>query len=57
MKRLSAKLVVFFSIFIAILLLVVSGAVYQFTKTQIEKDVEVQSQSQVKELKETIHTY
>ncbi|MCM3796391.1 MULTISPECIES: methyl-accepting chemotaxis protein [Priestia] len=57
MKRLSAKLVVFFSIFIAILLLVVSGAVYQFTKTQIEQDVEVQSQSQVKELKETIHTY
>ncbi len=48
MKRLSAKLVVFFSIFIAILLLVVSGAVYQFTKTQIEKDVEIQSQSQLK---------
>ncbi|TYR79054.1 methyl-accepting chemotaxis protein [Priestia megaterium] len=57
MKKLSAKLVLSFTTFIVLLLLLASGAVYQFTKQQVEEDVKVQSQSLVKELKRNIDTY
>ncbi len=50
-------MILFFTSIIIILLLLVSGIVYQFTKKQIEHDVQVQSQTLVGELKTNIDTY